>query len=235
MSLLTLVQTAAMRVGIQKPLAVASSTDPQIQQLMALACEEGQELGERGQWQALLKEAVFTTVNTAIQGSLDTICPGMKYIINETIWNRDLRRPVFGPLSAQRMQQMKAMVMQGPWNQYKVVAGNIEFIPAPAAGQTCAFYYITRNWAVAADGTTKSSYTLDDDVSLLDEDIMVLGLIWRWKAAKGFNYSQDFDKYERRVMDYLARDGSKPVLSMTANQYDIYPGVFVPAGSWGAP
>jgi len=201
---------------------------------MALAIEEGVELAARYEWQALLAEATFTTLAAESQGALATIAPGCKYIVNDTIWNRDLRRPVFGPLSAQRYQQLKAMVMAGPWYQFKIIRGNINFIPNPAAGQDCYFNYISKNWVLAADNTTtKAAFTADDDTSLLDEDLMVLGLIWRWKAAKGFNYAEDFQKYERMVMDAMGRDGSKDTLNMGDVRYDIYPGVLVPAGSWG--
>jgi hypothetical protein len=61
----------------------------------------------------------------------------------------------------------------------------------------------------------------------------VLGAIWRWKAAKGLSFEADFDKYEKRRMDRLNRDGGKPTLNMIGAKYDIQPGVFIPAGSFG--
>ena len=61
-----------------------------------------------------------------------------------------------------------------------------------------------------------------------------MGLIWRWKAAKGLDYSEDYAKYERRVTDAMGRDAGKPKLSMDGASYDIQPVILVPRGSFGA-
>ena len=229
MSLLSIVQSATKRLGLNTPTAIASATDPAVLQLMELLNEEGKDLSQRTNWQALTAQATFTTVATETQGALSTIAPGCKFIINDTIWKRTLRRPVFGPLIPQQWQQMKAMFMQGPWNQYRVRLGNIDFVPAPTAGQSCFFEYVTKNWC--SNGT--DAFTADADTSLLDEEIMTLGLIWRWRAAKGLDYASDYDKYDDKVQNAMGRDASKPILNAGDVRYDILPGVFVPSGSWG--
>lgn len=233
MSLLSMIQAVCPRIGLPVPTAAISSPDPQITQLVQLCNVEGQELAERGDgWQALLLEATFTTIATEIQGAMNTIAPGAKYIVNDTIWNRTLRRPVFGPMSPQRWEQLKAMVMQGPWNQYQIRGGNLLFIPVPTAGQSCAFQYVTKNWVSLNGGGSANSWANDSDTALLDEDIMAQGLIWRWKAAKGFAYAEDYAMYERRVTNAIARDGMKDVLNMGDLKFDIYPGILIPSGSW---
>lgn len=233
MTCLAVLQKVCQRVGLNSPTYVIGNTDPQIIQLLAILNEEGEELAQRTAWQALTEEATFATVATEIQGGITTIAPGLKYIINDTIWNRDLRRPVYGPLAAQRWQQLKAMSMQGPFNQFRIRGDDLLMIPAPAASQNCYFEYVSSNW-VRDSGSTASrdEYEVDDDVSYLDESLLVLGTIWRWKAQKGFDYTMDHEKYERRVMDAIARDGSKDVLNMGDTRYDIFPGITVPSGSW---
>lgn len=234
MSVLSIVQSVCQQVGLPSPSSALGNPDQQVTTLVALLNTEGIELAARYQWQALTLQASFTTVASESQGVLATIAPGLKYILNDTIWNRTLRRPVFGPLSPQRWQQLEAMVMQGPWNQFRIRGGNLLFIPLPAAGQSCYFEYISKNWVLAIDGvTTRSAWLADTDSSLLDEDIMTQGLIWRWKAAKGFNYAEDYAMYERRVTNAMGRDGGKDTLNMGDIRYDIYPGIMVPSGSWG--
>ncbi len=234
MTCLSIVQSVCKKLAIGVPTVVVGSTDPQIIQLLELLNEEGQSQAEGTNWQALTLETSFTTVATEIQGTLATICPGLKFIINDTIWNRDLRRPVFGPLGPQLWQQQKAMFMQGPWSQYRIVGNNIKFVPVPAAGQSCYFEYVSKNWCTDSTGaTTYSSFNADADVGLLDEQILAMGLIWRWKMAKGLEFDGDFQKYQGRLTNAIARDGAKPVLNMGQTAYDIYPGVYVPAGNWG--
>jgi hypothetical protein len=229
MSCLSVIQTACLRMGLNSPGAVVSSTDPQTKQMLALLNEEGQTLAEATNWQALTTEASFTTVATEIQGALTTIAPNCKFIVNDTIWNRTLRMPVFGPLAAQTWQQQKAMYLQGPWNQFRLVNGQIKFLPTPAAGQSCYFEYVTKNWT---DGAT-DTFTTDTQSALLDESVMVMGLIWRFRAAKGLDYSADLEKYSRRVSDLIGRETPKAILDMGDSFNDIPPVVILPAGSWG--
>ena len=233
-NLLTIVKDATQRMGLSIPTAVASSADPQILQFMGLLNEEGKELTQRTNWAALDFEATFTTTAVELQGVLSTIAPGLKFIINDTIYNRTLRRPVFGPLGAQIWQQRKAMFLTGPWNQFRVRNGQVLFNPAPTVGQDCFFEYSGTTWVTDVGGTVYSDgFQADTDVPLLDKDILTLGLIWRWKRAKGIKFTADQQQHELAIINAIGRDGSKPILSMGAGYDDVLPGVFVPAGSWG--
>jgi hypothetical protein len=229
---LQMIQSACRRIGILAPNAALTSADQQIIQIVELANEEGQELAERYPWQQLQTEATFTTLAAQLQGSLATIAPNYKYIVDNTIWNRTLRRPVYGPKSQQDWQQNKATQINGPFNAYRIMGDSINFYPTPAAGQICAFEYISRNWITTNAGTGSAIWTNDADTPKLDDQLITLGIIWRWKQAKGLDYAEDFAKYERRVADAMGRDASKPILNMDGAQYDIQPVVLVPRGSW---
>lgn len=233
MSCLSLIQTVCARLGLTQPNTAVNSTDAQIIQLVAISNEEGQDLAARYPWTALQGEATYTTVALEDQGAVETIAPGLDYIVNDTIWNRDLRRPVFGPKSQQAWQQQKAFAINGPWSNYRIQQGHIKMFPVPSAGQDCYFEYISKNWLTDSTGATGySEWNADTDVSVMDEQLLVLGTIWRWKKYKGFEYAEDFNTYERRVQNAMTRDGGKDWLNLNNTKYDIFPGVVVPAGSW---
>lgn len=105
--------------------------------------------------------------------------------------------------------------------------------PVPPVGESWFFEYVTANWILAADGVTyKQYFTADTDTILLPETLVLMGLRWRWKKEKGFDYSEDFNTYEMQVKDALGRDGGKPVLSMDDTGRGPKPGIWVPDGSW---
>lgn len=234
MSLLSIVQAVAVKFGIPSPGAAASSTDQNVQQIVAFVNEDGQELGSRAQWQNLRNEATFNTVATTSQGSLLTLCGAdFNFIVNLTFWNRAQRRPIFGPKSPAEWQQLNAEFMQGPWIQYTIRNNNILFLPIPAAGQACYFEWCSKNWCTDSTGVTgKTAMTLDTDIAKLDERILALGAMWRFKKAKKLDWEGDFDKYEDAVNDAISRDGARARLNLVGSQNDIYPGVIIPAGSW---
>ena len=231
---LQIIQAVCKRIGITSPSAVVTSADLQIIQLQAICEEEGQELAARYPWQALQREATFTTVATQVQSTVSSITTGFDYIVNDTIWNRSLRRPVYGPRSPQQWQEAKAMQLNGPFNIFRIIADAINFYPNPSAGESCYFEYLTRNWISTSTASTSPTWTNDADTPLLNDQAIILGTIWRWKQIKGLTYAEDFNKYERKVMDLMNRDAGKQTLSMSGgNRYEINPVILVPTGSFG--
>jgi hypothetical protein len=232
---LQIIQTVCARVGVLQPNAVVTSQDSQIAQLLALSNQEGMALVKRHNWQVLQTEATFTTVGAQLQGTLSTIAPGCKYIANDTIWDRTRRMPVIGSKSAQEWQEMLAMNLTSPFPRYRVKGDSLFFYPIPAVGHTCSFEYVSKNWVSTNAGGTAYLWSSDLDTPLLDEDLIIAGIVWRWKAAKGLNYAEDFAVYERDLADAMARDSSAEVLNLRGTSgASMDPIVIIPSGSWGS-
>lgn len=233
MSLLTIVQEAARRIGIVVPNDVAGSSDAQVVQLIAIANQEGQSLADRYDWQVLRRESTFTTTATESQGLFTTIASDFKAMVTDTFWNRSLKRPVSGCLSPQDWQALKAAPMTGPFQQFIIRGGELLMLPSPPAGQTCAFEYFSKNWCLGDDGSTRqSSYALNGDTAYLDESIMLIGVIWRWKHIKGLEYAEDFKLYESRVADAMTRDKGATAINMGGRPPVRLIGTVVPNGNW---
>jgi hypothetical protein len=232
--LLSIVKAVAVKVGITVPTVAFSSIDQNIQQIIAFANEAGQELAHRYSWQALTKEATFTTVATESQGVIQTLTgPDFVSILNETMWDRETRRPVFGPKLPPEWQQLKAQLLTGPWSQYRIRGNNVLFIPVPQAGDAIFFEWMSNFWVGTTAGIgIQNAFQADTDVSLLSERVITLDTTWRYKQTKRLAYDEDFDKAEAAIADFIARDGSKPRLNLAGASGDILPGIFIPAGSW---
>src|SRR5581483_1098418 len=214
-TILTIVREVCGRIGLNKPSTATGSTDVQVQQLVSLANEEGKELSARTDWQELIREATFTTFATEDQGkiignripatpaagTITATADGLKHIINDTMWNRTTLVSTPGPLTPSGWQGLKATTAgTGWWAQYRIRGGNLLFWPAPAVGQLVAFEYKTENWVSNANGDLfRRLFSADDDFPLLDSDIFMTGLSWRWKKAKGLAYAEDFASYENMV------------------------------------
>jgi hypothetical protein len=216
--------------GFAYPNAVITSTDPQIKSLLALLNKEGKAQARRFNWQSLVKEATFTTLAAESQGALTTIAPNCKYILNDTIWNRTRRLPLYGSLSAQEWAARKGGFFNGTFSQYRLKGGNINFLPTPTAGDSCAFEYQSSAWTT--DGSTFSTaYRNDSDTSLLDEELLKLGLIWRWRASKGLDYAEDFNDYERAINDAFSRDVPRQIIDLAPMPVSLA-SVIIPDGNF---
>ena len=234
MSLLTIVQYACRRAAVPVPDVVYGTSDQQILQMLALLEEEGNDLAQRGVWQGLTFEASWTTTAAEDQGALTTLASnGFRYIKNDTIWSRTRRLPVAGPLSPQDWQTLKAWSVSGPYYQYRIRGGRLLVNPAAPASESWFFEYLSKNWILSASGSVyKQYFTLDTDTVLIPEELLILGLRWRWKKEKGLDYAEDFRTYEMQVKNALGSDGGKSVLHMDMGGDGPKAGIVIPLGSW---
>lgn len=234
MSLLTVIQYVCGRTNLPVPATVLGTTDTQVLQLLRLLEEEGTDLAKRGAWEGLTHEATLTTTATIDQGAFTSIASvGFAYIKNGTFWNRTATLPILGPVSDEEWQRIQALPSTGPRYRYRMRRGRLLMNPTPTAGDTLAFEYVSKHWILGVDGVTyKSYFTLDTDTILLPEELVLMGLRWRWKKEKGLEYAEDFRTYEMQVRDALGRDGGKEVLRMDTGERTARPGLWVPEGSW---
>jgi hypothetical protein len=181
-------------------------------------------------------------MGTQAQGTIQALTgPDFAFVLNDTMWDRTTRRPVFGPKPPAEWQQLMAQLMQGPWWQYRIRGNTLLFLPPPPMGDSIYFEWVSKYWCTSSGGTTQtqSAFALDSDIAILDERLITLDALWRFKQAKGLSYSEDQDKAEAAIADAMTRNASKPKLNLNGAMNDIYPGVLIPAGSWsgtyGAP
>jgi hypothetical protein len=141
---------------------------------------------------------------------------------------------VAGPVDPRQWQALKALFVNGPYYRFRIRSGHFLVNPIPPAGEDWYFEYVTKNWILDQDGVTyKQYFTNDADTILMPDELLLMGLRWRWKKEKGLDYAEDFRTYEMQVKDALGWDGAKPILRMDEQmRKGPMPGIFVPQGSW---
>lgn len=234
MSILTIVQQFCGRTNLPTPASVNGSTDRLVVQVKGMLEEEGNDLAQRGDWEALVIEATHTTLAIENQGSVSTIAAnGFRRLMLGSVWDRTARLPV-NVLTGPEWQQRKGVGITGPRYSVRIRGGRLLANPIPPAGNIWAFEYVSKNWILGVDGTTyKTISTLDTDESLLPEELLLAGLKWRWKKEKGFEYAEDFATYERQVVKALGNAGTKKTLSMSDAPTGA--GIYVPESNWNVP
>lgn len=246
MTVATVIQSFCRRQGVPAPGDVLGSTDDLTIQLVALLEEECTALAPRQLWANLVNQCTFVTLAAESQGTLaslgsgPTAVNGLNYILPGTFWDRTQKVPVRGPLDAQDWQAIKAVNVTGPQYYFRLLGqgtsvAQLLLNPEPAAGHTMAFEYVTNNWCLQDGTTPASSFANNSDVILLPENIVLMGLRWRFKKEKNLPYAEDFDTYEGMVADAGAREGVKPVLHLDGHGFTPQPGIYVPSGNWPVP
>lgn len=91
-----------------------------------------------------------------------------------------------------------------------IIGGEVQFYPAVSGSFT--FPYISNLYARDEEGTLKAEFDRDNDTFVLDERLLTLGMIWRWKEQKGLEYAEDMQTYELALAQAQARDRGSYVL-----------------------
>ncbi|HYE86629.1 MAG TPA: hypothetical protein VEA16_09755 [Vicinamibacterales bacterium] len=230
MTVLTICQNAADRIGVARPSSLINSTDQQSLRLLGYAQQEGKALARRHTWQILTKEQTFTATATETQSS--AIPSDFDRFVDETCFNRTRKREVYGPLNENEWQFAKAVVSPVIIEAFRYRGGSFLMTPTPTAGDTIAFEYISKNWCQSSGGTGQAAWAADTDTGVLEEELMTLGVVWRFKAGQGFDYQEDFNAYELMVAQAIARDGGKRVLNTSRRGRPFRRAPYVQEGSW---
>jgi hypothetical protein len=209
MTLLTIISDpelgAAILCGLPAPTSIVGSSDPNATILLALANQEGRELARRHDWQGITVDYTVPTLAAELQTDLpsdyDRLLPYPE------LWNRTASQMFTGPTSARTWGQIKGTGMTtGSPGWWRLNGGSLYITPAPSAGDTLAFFYVSKNWVEADAGGTKTNFTIDSDFTLIPEHLITLGIVWRYKQSKGFKYDEDMATYEREVERAASRD-----------------------------
>jgi|TARA_R110000824_G_scaffold129910_1_gene291509 hypothetical protein len=216
MTLLTICQDAAKIIGITAPNAVTASTDTSVIQLEACANQEGRAQVQRYKWEVLIKEGSHTTLAAESQGTMVSIASDFGRFSNNTMWNRTTDRTYYGPITGSEWQRILAVVSGGITNYFRIRGGLLLMHPTPTAGQSVKFEYISKNWVDTSGGSTANAdkFSGDSQTTVLEEELVVLGVVWRFLKIKGLPFQQQFMEYQARVEEYSGHDGAKPILRM---------------------
>lgn len=79
---------------------------------------------------------------------------------------------------------------------------------------TVQFYYISTKYAADAGGTAKTSFTLDTDTFRLNERLLKLGAIYRWKDGKGQDYGEALSDYESALAEQIGNDRGSKIIAV---------------------
>lgn len=223
MTLLTICQDVARQVGFAVPLSIVNATnDKTAQQLYSLANRAGESMAKVKRWQTLVKENTFTLA-TADQ---DYAFPAdFRHIIPETTWNRDDRRKVINPLNSQEWAFYKGwQTLSGLNLRARIRNDELEFeqtISSDMNGETIAYEYLSKYWAEDSGGTAKAAFTADSDVALLDEEIITLSVLYRFKRSKGLDWESDFMDYKIELDTVKGYDSGSRNINLGANSGTI--------------
>lgn len=179
MTFLTAAKSAALRLNMGSRAAFFGQSEPFCQEICDLGNEVAADAMKANDWRALTREWVITG---------DGVTRAWDF-----------------PPDYDRML-LTGSVLRSSCGQWSVLAEQMQVWPALPDGEVSTVFYISRNVVRKSNGETSPIFEADTDVFRLDERLLTLGLIWRWKAMKGLDYSEDMAGYEQLLSQSSGRE-----------------------------
>ncbi len=226
MTLLNIVQDAAVRCGwdhVPSSVIGNNSTDAlNIQQMTAFSQDTGRDCMERFNWTGLDRAAAITGDGTTTLFTLPAdwrrFNPSDKAPSSPLISSKYPLTPLFGPVNAEELNALKALPASTVRPVWRLIGTSLELWPALSSGEIVTFNYFSSMWILSVDGTTRRKrWAADTDTSMIDEDLVMKGTVWRWLASKGLDYAEPFRAYEMALARTAAQQMTERVTS-TASQ-----------------
>jgi hypothetical protein len=217
LSLITIVQGAAIRCGIASPVTVIGNADINTQKLLAFADDSGRELARRGDWRNLDIAGTITGDGTTTLWPLPSdfmrLCSGQDSPVGPFISSLRPYTPLFGPVNDENLNQMKAFPAATILPVWRLIGSNIEIWPALALAEIITYHYYSGAWIQPVVGANKAAWSVDTDTSLIVEDTIMRGAIWRWKSSQGFDYAEDMRQFELSFERNNGQEGTERIIS----------------------
>lgn len=143
-------------------------------------------------------------------------------IVNKTQYNKSNRWSIIGPKGAQEWQWLKSSyITTGPRMRFRITNNKFTLWPAPASSLTLGFEYVSNGWVLAADGSSKSKFTLDTDTSLFPDRLLILGTKLKFFEIKGFDTTTLVADFVRELDKYKANEAAADTLSLAPKYANI--------------
>lgn len=227
MTVLSACQEAAIELNQTEPTTLFSTTDKFAKELRVQANKSAVAIAKAYDWQSLTKLATITgddsTTSFTLPADYDRMVLKTELTGNSTNLNlvktRDLDQWAY-------FQNHMSSGVPGRWI---VLGGALQVNPAPTTGVNYSYYYITRN---VVSGS-KVAFTADTDTFVLPERLLTLSVIWRWRAQKRMEYSEDLKNFEIALSEEVTADKGTRILTVGRQRgpYDLrnaYPGPLGP-------
>ncbi len=224
MTLLSIINDVQDRTDLPRSGAVIGSTDQNTRQLLALANEHGRSLVRDYPWRRLISQETYTTTATEIQTAF--FPASFSRLIDNSMWNQSRLVPMIGPLTSQEWQTIKVTTISSLYPVWRQAATlrEIQIMPTPAAGETIAYDCVNNDWVSLAAGGSGTRFVNDSDSPFLDEELMILGIKWRWLKHKQLDWQPAKMEYDGVARQLMAADGAHRTISMAKGaEFNVEP------------
>jgi hypothetical protein len=191
-----MLDSVLLESGMDTETVYVASSDTSVQRLVNLANRSARRIAVYP-WQALRKTYVFSLTDATeydLPDDYRAFIPDTGYVTS-TVNTIDMRT---SPEDWGYLQSIGGST--GPTYQFRILGDKIN-VYGPTSGDQVRIEYLTDYPVLSATGTAKKLFTVDTDTWILDDDLLIMNIIFRYKKLLGLQDWQidaaEYADYER--------------------------------------
>lgn len=203
-TILKIVQDASVFIGIDEPDQLFGSIEQESRELSILVNRCATLITQDYDWQALARLAKFTGDGTAEEFELPDDYGRMNTGAVMKAKGGSTRFTYHSDLN-EWLEIMNGQSFSSghSWTTYD---DKVHMLPALGVATEARFFYQSKHLVKEPDGTKKEKFTADNDEFRLDEELMRLALVYRYKAFKKMPYAEEEGEFFDRLKALQASD-----------------------------
>lgn len=156
--------------------------------------------------------------------------------ISKTNFDRTDHWANLGPKSPQEWQWLQSgNISTAPRYRYRRYGNKLRFFPAPTSVINMVYEYVSQYWVIPTGGSnpTKAAISLDTDLFIYPDDLMIAGLKAFWKLENGLMWEVAGKEFIDLADARYATDEDNPTLNLAPRMPSQLLNISaVPEGSW---
>jgi hypothetical protein len=218
MTILSVVKDVALKIGIDQPDAVYTSTERDMLEMQGLIDEVATDILECFDWQALMTKNTITGDGSSEAHSLPSDYKEMG--VGNQVWSSKWTEPLQHITNLDEWLEYEVVPYTFAFGTWAIFGDQIHILPVMASTETAKFFYKSNLIVQPDSGSNKAAFDTDTDTFRLNEKLLRYGLIWKWKSKKGMPYEEDLADYEKLKSYLMDTDkGSKPTIATPRRRY----------------
>lgn len=218
MTLLSIANAVADETKGPRPVTIAGNADPAAQNILRLINKVGKRLAAVYPWNVLKTESTVTAPGVETLVAAAAMPSDFDRFVPETMWDRDANNLISGPISSSEWNGLKVQTFSSENKKFIFRGGAILTVPVIGSGVTVAYEYIKKNWCdIAAGSGEKAAMTIDTDVVLIDEELVIFGTIFAWLDAEGQPSTSAFRAFQGEFDLKADNDAATENIAVTAD------------------
>lgn len=210
MTILSVAAGVARKCGLAVLDTLMSNTSRDAVEILEVIQESAEEIAEAYDWQLL--STIATVTGDGTDTAFDLPSDYDRMIVDTGLWLPSLQAPLTPVESLDKWLELDVLAFDFIVHAWIIYNNQIHVRPALASGEIAKYFYQSNLIVSPNTGMNKTTFTDDADTFRLDERLLKLCAIWRWKSAKGQPYAEEMEDYEELKSKLILRDrGSRMV------------------------